>query len=231
MSIDEESLLNIYKNRIIQIDTTQLMIVNFTQYVFSNEKYINILSRAFKEVLEYDTNYLKYLYMLNDILQRSKSVNPTIFKAFSPVIEYVIIKIAKRKDIGEIGEVLQIIDLFQTRNIFSPQFCVRLRVQASVNQEISDEPRKLREFLATCDRAAELEEEYKQLVQGDDKEKIRNNLLEQKKNLELMNSFHSENLQKHMKMNSACNTYLEKLNSGERFRRIPRQDDVVNILI
>lgn len=206
------------------------MITNFTSYVFTNEKYLDTLTAAFKDVLSEDNNYLKYLYILNDILQNSKTQNLTVFRTFSPLFESVIIKIAKSKDRGLISEAQNVIHVLENRNIFTPQQCIRYNVEVTLSQEENDE--KLTSFLQLCDRAAELAEDYQNLIQNEeDKQKIINNLNEQKTVLQKINEFHSESMKRHVKQMSECDKYIKYLNSGEHFRRIPRQEDYIGRLI
>ena len=222
ISYSKEDIGRIYSQRIDRTDISQQGIQGFTAYLFMNIEFIDVFvdcfSKKIQEAQPTFENYqqiLKYLYMANDIIQKSKDLENTAFRAFTPLFEQILIKVAKTKDKGLIGEASVIINVFERRKIFAKSFISRLKVQMSLNQDESIDSKGTIEFLNMCDLAAQLAEEYQNL-EGGDPEKIVENLKKQRENYSNMMTFHSEGIKNQSNMKNDLQEFSEKLDESAK---------------
>ena len=215
-----EDISRIYSQRIDQIGISQQAIQGLTAYLFMNIEYLDIFVECFgkkiqdaQPTFENHNQIVKYLYIANDIIQKSKDFQNAAFRAFTPLFEQILIKVAKTKDKGLINEASVIINAFEKRKIFAKSFISRLKVQMSLNQDESIDSKGTTEFLNMCDIAAQLAEEYQNL-EGGDPEKIVENLKKQRENYSNMMTFHSEGIKNQSNMKNDLQEYSEKLDES-----------------
>ena len=209
----EYEIKRIFDNRIGEVDTSQEQIEGFTNYIFLNESFLNLFVEVFSTRIqninpakEQYQSLEKYLFMLNDIIQRSRFTDLTIFRAFSPIIEKLIIKIAQTKEKGLLIQGQNIINLFETRKIYDKSFISRLQVQLQLHQDENEESKISEEFLNLSDEASKIVEEIQKLDE-ENVDELSNHLKKLENIYKQIIDFHSNGIKKQRQIKAELEDY------------------------
>ena len=218
-SYSDDEIKRIFDYRINSTDTTQEHIEGFTNYVFLNQSYLNLLIEVFSNRIqninpqtEQYQSLEKYLFMLNDIIQRSRFTESAIFRAFTPIIEKLLIKIAQTRKQGLIIQGQNIINLFESRKIYDQSFITRLQVQLQLHQDENEESKISSEFLILSDEASSLVEESQKFEEENIEQKV-NTLRKLEAIYKQIIDFHSNGIKKQRQNKAELEEYSMKMDA------------------
>ena len=209
-----------FEYRITSADLSQEKIEGFSRYVFMNSPFIKIMTEVFLEKIneidplaaEY-TTLEKYLFMLNDIIQRSKFSDVEIFQAFSPIFEKLLIKIAHTKQRGLVVQATNILGLLERRKVYDQTYISRLQVEIEMHQDDTEDSKSSTDFLQVSDEASALVLEIQKL-EGQNPEEMVTQLKKLQALYQKMLEFHQNGIKRQTQVKSELEAQIYQLETS-----------------